>query len=284
MPWWIAWRAKWVALRAVGIPFGLMFVLHLVEASIMDLVQHVITSIGGSDVVAYNAAHVVAQAMYTAIDALLIAALLEMLLSGRKLADSLPQLVPSAGAIRFALAFLVIGIGTSLLHLALRHGLTGQATWTWVADDPLSPTALWLQLLFAPAIQWLVAGLAIAPLALRLLKLPALSHGDRPPKPWPPTIGLLGMLLAVACIFNLVVAVLQAILMPAVEATAPDGGAGGNRALSVIGESIVVLVTGYAGTFIQTLLIAASVAALLWRRRGSSANGAPGSTTAAIGS
>lgn len=284
MPWRIAWRAKQVALRAVGIPFGLMFALLLVEADIMGIIRYVITSIGGSDVVAYNAAHVVVQAMYTAIDALLIAALLEMLLSGRKLADSLPRLMPSAGAVRFALAFLVIGIGTSLLHLALRYGFTGQPGWIWVADGGPSPAPLWLQFLLAPAIQWLIAGLALAPLALRLLKLPALSDGDRLPKPWPPTVGLLGMLLAAALVFNLVGAVLETILMPAVEAIAPDGGAGGNRALSITGEWIIALVTAYAGTFIQTLLIAASVAALLWRRRGSSASGAPGSTTAAIGS
>jgi len=276
MPWRIAWRAKRGALRAVGVPFGLMFVLHLIEADIMGIIRYVITSIGGSDVVAYNAAHVVVQAMYTAIDALLIAALLEMLLSGQKLADSLPRLMPSAGAIRFALAFLVIGIGTSLLHLALRYGFTGQPGWIWVADDGPSPVPLWLQFLLAPAIQWLVAGLALAPLAVRLLKLPASSASGRPPKPWPPTVGLLGMLLAAALVFNLVVAALEAILMPAIEAIAPDRGARGTLALSIIGERIVALVTSCVGTFVQALLIAASVAAMLWRRDGSSPSRAPG--------
>jgi hypothetical protein len=180
-----------------------------------------------------------------------------MLLSGRPLADSLPPVVPDRRAVHFALAFLPIGIATSLLHIiVLRYGVPALLA-PLPADETQWPAGLLtvvrpvLALLGAPTLQWLVAGLALAPLALRLLHLPAVA-GTAPSAR--PTLGLAGMLLAAIVLGNLIEYAPTTLLPGAGPAAAP-----------VIAHAVILL-GWYAGTFVMTLLIASSVAALLWRR------------------
>ncbi|MPZ31045.1 MAG: hypothetical protein GEV13_08620 [Rhodospirillales bacterium] len=270
-PWVIAWRVKRAAMRAAVVPFGLMFALYLFEGLVEEIAARIVGAI--SMQLARDASLTLEEALYTAIDGLLIASLLEMLLSGRKLADSLPPFIPGKRAFRFALALFPIGLAASLLHLALRHG-KGVAL-DWFATDPpqwaVGLSSLFFMLLNAPTLQWLVAGLAVAPLALRLLSLPALTDRGRAPPSSRPTLGLVGLLLAAVVLENLLEGGLAAVLMRGLEAgLGAIPGISGTAVAIILSGEVSVLVGWYVGTFVMTLMIATSVAVLLWRRRDSS--------------
>lgn len=273
-PWRIAWRIKRSALRAALVPFCLIFVLHFLgEGLIEEIVGRIVGA--GNLLLAAQASLTLTLTLYMAIDGLLIAALLEMLLSGRKHADSMPPLVPTNRAFRFALAFIPIGLVTSLLHVALRHGVA--ALLAWRLEDPQEAIALYplvsplMLLLDTSAIQWLVAGLAVAPLALRLLSLPALTAQARTPPSAKPTLALIWLvLIAVALGTFLQVALENAVVRGLEAVLGAIPGVNTAAAPIIISEKVGGLVGSYVLTFVTTLLIASGVAALLWRRHRSS--------------
>jgi hypothetical protein len=279
-PWRIAWRSKRAALRAVLAPFCLIFVLHFLgEGLIEEIVGRIVGA--GNPLLAAQASLALTLTLYMAIDGLLIAALLEMLLSGRKLADSMPPLVPANRAVRFALAFIPIGLVTSLLHVALRHGVA--ALLAWRLEDPqedLAPSplvSLLMLLLDTSAIQWLVAGLAVAPLALRVLSLPALTAQGRAPPSARPTLGLIWLLLIAVALGTLLQVVLENAVLRGLEAAlGAIPGVNTTAAPIIVSEKVGGLAGSYILTFVTTLLIASGVAALLWRRHRSSGSADPG--------
>ncbi len=274
IPWRIAWRVKHAAVRAAVAPFCLILVLSVAGE---QLIEHVALRLGGTvnTILAAQASRMLIETLYMAIDALLIAALLEMLLSGRKLDDSLPPLLPVRRTLRLAVALIPIGLLTSLLHLALKHGETAALNWLVedIGDDPEAYSrlaAIWAPItpfLNAPPMQWILAGLAVPPLALRLLRLPALTNGGRAPPSTRPTPGFVALLMAAVVLATFLDIVVKAVLSRGIE-EGPKVVPGIESTVAWrVSEHVIDLAGAYVLTFVMTLLIACGVATLLWRRR-----------------
>src|SRR5690606_14657089 len=171
-------------------------------------------------------------------------------------------LLPDGRQLRFGGAMVLVGLVAVVLHLLLRQGVAAALADLEVAAlerfDTPAGRALFA-LVATPLLPWVVAGLAVAPLALRLLRLPALAGGARPGTA--PTPGLFAFLIGAVIAAELV---RRAIIGPLAR-------------LPVIGDTTAPeYVAWYVSTLVLLTLVTARVGALLMRRHRAAAIGMAG--------
>ena len=242
VPWRLAWRAKGAAVQVAVLPLGLVALLYVgydCIAGILHLPEGVWL--------------VLCETLFTVLEALLITTLLEGPLAGPASGDRRPHWLPSRRAFGFALAFVPPGIVLSLLHVFLRWSLIGPLG---IVAGP--PPALWEVVLFFHPMQWAVLGLAVAPLAQRLLRLPPLPATSPSGTRLSATAIRVGMVLVAALLASGVAMGLYAVLPSpgSVAGAFPSFGA-----TSIAGQASAV-VCWYAPAYVVTLLIAATIAVL----------------------
>jgi hypothetical protein len=240
--WQIAWRLRRAVPPASAIPFLLMLGVDAAEPWVVDLA-------GGPDL-----GYLLVDTLHFPLDAMFIAMLLEAEFGRVAPPAGLPALLPSRSAVRFALLALPVGLAAVLLHLGIRTGMA-EVLMRLMLDGSIAEPGPLLrfatEFLADPGLQIVLAGLILAPLAVRVLPLPALALPVRTG----PDLRLAGM-LATALAVALVLA----------------RGAGGVLAqLPVLGETFLPsYIAWYVGVFTLLTLAAAAIAALLHRRCGRS--------------
>jgi len=254
--WRVAWRARRAAFRASLLPFALMLALRAAEDAIQDawlvLPERVQTAVPDL---------VVLDALYAALDGLFLALLLEAILSGHRPADSLPPLRPPRRAVLFALAVLPLGLAGSLFSLAVRWGFWNLlAVFVDRVPDPDTPGAFSQALIrsiglvvTSPALSLVAIGLAVAPVAVRLLDLPRIRDEHGQPPSTAPSLDLFGALLF-------------AVLLDVFLGLVVEGVLGG---LPLLGETVLPnLLAWYVANFTALTLVGSAVATMLVRCSG----------------
>jgi hypothetical protein len=255
--WKVTWRARAPALRASLLPFVLMLALHVAEDAISDVWAFA----------APEALHVaipgpvLLDGLYFMLDGLFLGLLLEALLSGRPLADSLPPLRPPPRVVYFALAMLPLGFVGGLLSWALRWGLSNAlvALLDRQSDADLElPGSFSRELIVGSDLvisssifPLAVVGLAIAPVAVRLLELPRIRDADGHRISTVPSPSFFG-----AWVLAVLLNVLLDLLLQRSLAQLP-----------LLGESALpALLSWYVANFTALTLIGSAIAIMLARR------------------
>lgn len=254
----LAWLARRAILRAALLPF-LLLLAYLLARPVAPIFS-VLSSLFGAGEASATAALVILHSVTAAIGGLFVAALLEALFTAGPLEQSLPRFLPSRRALGFALALLPIAAVGYLFYALLG---------SWVSEVMVAPLAGQPERLRAPGMQllllvlgsstlvWLPLAFFLAPLATRLLKLPALGSGR--PAAWP-SPAFAGLVL---------IAVLLEILAETWLRTRWSGFAP-SSGLAVIGLTLL-LTLGRLLCFFGLLSVLTAGVALLLRRRAAQA-------------
>jgi len=254
--WRVAWRARRAAFRASLVPFALMLSLRMAEDAIRDawLVLPEGVQMAIPDLIALDV-------LYTMLDGLFLALLLEAVLSGRQATESLPPLQPPSRVLIFTLTMLPIGLVGSLFSQAVRFGF-GNAL-VMFADrvpDPEEMGAFSRALIrgvglvvTSPALALVVIGLAVAPVAVRLLDLPRIRDEHCQPPSSVPSLDLVG-----AVLFAVLVDVVLRLVVEGILSEFP-----------LLGETMLpTLLAWYVANFAALTLVGSAVATMLVRRSG----------------
>lgn len=236
--WRIAYRLRWTALSASPLPFLLMVatdgIEHSLQSGLPTLTVH----------------YLLVDVAYFPADALFIGMLLEASFARGTPPLGRAALLPSISALKFAAIVVPLGLAAVLLHLGIRSG-NAELTMYLFADSAVSePHPLWrfvTMLVIDPDLQMVLAGLVLAPIAVRVLHLQELTTAVRTT----PDLRLAGMLVVAL----------------AVAQVLSRGVSGMLEQVPGLEETIVPFYAGwYVGVVTMLSLTAAAIAALLVRR------------------
>lgn len=228
--WQAAWRLRHVALAASVLMFVLNMLLYLGTQSMFAAFEP-------SKVTA-----LVLGVLYLLPDALFVAMVLEAMLAAGGVTPWRQAFLPSGRALLFALAMAPFAVLTTILLFAFQ----------WPVQDVLlsdGGVGIFDRLVFAalyqPAWDWLLLGLIVAPLVVRILALPRLVRRPRSR----PSRALCGTIIAAAALSVAVTVVF---------------------ALPVVLLDVLPLAMQWVGGYLAALMlltpVAAAVGALLVRR------------------
>ncbi|MEO3434434.1 hypothetical protein [Inquilinus sp. CAU 1745] len=249
--WAVAWRAADGAVRASVAPFAAGLLVFAAEPLIYEAlyrVQGLSETLSEIWPILYSW---LLQTIYLGLDGVFVAAMLEALLSGRPWRDSLPPIVPTTRALRFGLALTPLAIVGAALN-ETGGAMAGQAFMSLPLErmEAMAPFFRAAHFIVtSPALPWILYVIVTGMLAVRLLHLPALrSEGSARP-----TLGLFAT-TAIAIAVNILLYV---------------GLETGLATLPLVGQTVLPMVVAwYVGSYVALTLIAAGVAVMLMRRRG----------------
>jgi hypothetical protein len=273
----VAWRIRRVAVYASIVPMLLTLAFGIAGSPLHYVVRFVVHRVVSDNGTYFNPDRVevaVHGGIELALGAMIGGALVEVLLSTRPLRDSWPPLLPRREVIGFGLAMLPFAIAINLLPLHYLHYGLDLMIWsenaasvdTMLFRPAFSVDTMPFRLAFSvasnPLLEWSLAGLIAAPLAGRMLSLPAWGGGV--PGGWA-IIRLVCTLLATSLATSLLLNLAFTVLVTEMHATnlaAPPYPM--RLAMLYLAKSAYYLIWYFAAlTFIT---IAAATVAIMMRR------------------